>query len=1560
MPIIRVMPRTSASRRRLGTVAAVIAGWLIALPAIVAAQTFDKSKEGQIWQGLAPMGISVTRIAACTAQPYSSTGITVCNATECSDPTVPRASCTDPTPVPRPTRPRLNELDQPYGVAVLDPGPTPNLAPGAQDNARLGKYQIFVADHRGNRVVSFDYNGNPIRRYGSTTDSRNPDGTATVGVDRDYPPGQLLQPMGLAVDGVSRTLLVGGYNGHLDAFDTDTGNHKWTMLMPFSDPTVPGWSSRQMVADVSIAPGTVVSPTFDKNGDVDCTTTPTPPDTGRIAVALWPADDDPWLPAPGVSEQQVVVYDSRFCKVGTLGLPRPSLYNSNGDVDAFNEHPLGPGYLYAPTGVHIERFQTGVDALGQPEFDYRVIVVDTFNKIEAFTSQAVESPLLGHKVPVASLVGQPGAQDPGNIQYPFFMTTDSRGRWFVGDTSNQRIAVYTPDYSAGTVTYEFEFKAAGNLVGNPRGVAIDQAGRIFGVVVGLSATAAARDFVQPFDTPAIGVFDVAVSQPIVQRGQIFDFTYSLVVPDLKPTVIDAEPVLSWDPAVLKMVGNPPAVTPRLDPLQAVPHTTQFQVLDTAPVPGTTTLTVNARGTPTDVAGEYAANGYPKTKDVGTCDDCETIPPTITGVVTAGTKPAGTNVYITPIQITLSATDLLTGGSRIQSIYWQYTEGPGANATPQLHSLSPTAEPAVLVLDLAISGSSKLEFWAVDGNGNTSSVGVLGVTIEIDSEPPTLRFTVPPPVSRSPDGWWWWTAPVTVTATMRDNKTAPEALTFVKGGPESLFTEDGRKQGQDVWVQDQAGNVAEASTTFVDRGGRDVNIDRLPPVTVVDKTAGLYQDGTTILLTATDAVPPPPAACAMLNPAGVVDPTLCAAASGAKTIYYTLSQCDSPVNGACPESPATDQSAQVQTAPILLPPGTTIVSFYSQDWAGNKEGAQALTYVVNRAPVGTPDTVTMPEDTPVTIDVLANDVDPDNDPMSVTAVTEPANGTAVIVNNQVLYTPKANDFGSDTFNYTVADDRGGNRVVAVSLSITSVNDAPVAVDDTLAATEDTPVTYAAAQLLANDTDVDTAPAALRISAVTSGTGGTAVLNGDGTVTVTPAADFNGAATFTYTVTDGADTSSTATVTVDVATIDDPPVAKDDALVLDEDTSASVNVLANDTDADGDTLTVASFTLPANGTVTFSGGGATYRPNANFNGTDSFTYAVTDPGGATSTATVTVTVRPVNDLPIAADFTVTTPEDTPLTGIAPLGHVSDIDGDVVSLTAVGTPAHGTAAIVGQTVTYTPVKDFSGTDMFTYTVNDGHDGAAVATVTVSVTPMNDPPVAANDTASVVQGQTVVVRVLANDTDVDGNALSVTAVVSTPEHGTVTLNGDGTISYAAGAGFVGTDSFTYTIDDGHGGTATATVGVTITSANASPDCKDAYARPGQIWPPNHKRTYEISILGVTDPDLDPLTLTVTGIYQDEPTNTMSDGNTWIDGDGVGTSRPWVRAERMGGKDHNGRVYEIRFKAEDAKGAACEGKVFVGVPHDQGQRNGAVDDGVRFDSTVAGAPVGYSDHDKK
>jgi hypothetical protein len=379
---------------------------------------------------------------------------------------------------------------------------------------------------------------------------------------------------------------------------------------------------------------------------------------------------------------------------------------------------------------------------------------------------------------------------------------------------------------------------------------------------------------------------------------------------------------------------------------------------------------------------------------------------------------------------------------------------------------------------------------------------------------------------------------------------------------------------------------------------------------------------------------------------------------------------------------------------------------------------------------------------------------------------------------------------------------------VTVTVAPVNDAPVAVNDTASTNEDTPVTVT---VLTNDSDPEGDP--LTVTAA-SAANGTVVINADGTITYTPTANFNGTDTITYTISDGHGGTSTATVTVSVAAVNDAPVAVNDTTSTNEDTSVTVAVLTNDTDVDGDPLTV-TVASAANGTVAINADGTiTYTPAANFNGTDTISYTISDGHGGTSTATVTVSVAAVTEAPVAVNDTASTNEDTPVT-VAVLTNDSDPDGDPLTVTTASA-ANGTVVINADgTITYTPAANFNGTDTITYTISDGQGGTATATVTVTVALVNDAPVDTGESIDTVVGQPVTVDVLGNASDPDGDPLSVTgAAVS---DGTVTINPDGTVTYTPDPGFAGTATLTYIVSDGRGGTATSTVTITVRAESAA-----------------------------------------------------------------------------------------------------------------------------------------------
>ena len=310
---------------------------------------------------------------------------------------------------------------------------------------------------------------------------------------------------------------------------------------------------------------------------------------------------------------------------------------------------------------------------------------------------------------------------------------------------------------------------------------------------------------------------------------------------------------------------------------------------------------------------------------------------------------------------------------------------------------------------------------------------------------------------------------------------------------------------------------------------------------------------------------------------------------------------------------------------------------------------------------------------------------------------------------------------------------------------------------------------------------------------------------------------------------------ATVTITVNAVNDPPVANNDSYTINEDTTlttiAVTGVLANDTDVDSTNLTASVVTNPSHGSLTLNADGSfIYTPDANYNGTDSFTYQASDSQTNSATATVTITINPVNDAPVANNDSYSINEDTTLTILAPgvLANDTDIDGDSLTAVLVANASHGSVTLNPDgSFTYTPDANYNGTDSFTYKPNDGTADGNTAIVNITVSPVNDAPVANNDSYSINEDTTLNIAapgVLGNDTDVDGDALTA-AIVSNAAHGSVTLNSDGSFGYTPAANYNGPDSFTYKVNDGTVDGNIATVNITVIPVNDAPvSINDSY----------------------------------------------------------------------------------------------------------------------------------------
>jgi len=477
------------------------------------------------------------------------------------------------------------------------------------------------------------------------------------------------------------------------------------------------------------------------------------------------------------------------------------------------------------------------------------------------------------------------------------------------------------------------------------------------------------------------------------------------------------------------------------------------------------------------------------------------------------------------------------------------------------------------------------------------------------------------------------------------------------------------------------------------------------------------------------------------------------------------------------------------------------------------------YISNLPPIANNDSVNTNEDTPTTINVLANDIAVSSPlvPSSVIILSNPSHGTITGIDpitGIISYTPNTGYNGTDTFTYRVCDGNGLCDSATVTVNVLGANLPPIANNDTASTIATDPVVIG---VLLNDSDPDGTlnPASVTVTVPPSNGVITNINPINGNITYTANPGFYGTDNFTYQVCDNEGLCATATVSI---TVKARPIAQNDSAFTDKNKPVEVDVLNNDSTPSG-TLVPSSVVVtsnPSNGTVTVDSttGKITYNPLTNFTGVDSFEYQVCNSYGLCDTATVNIGVSSKLP-PVANDDSSTTNQNTPVVinilsnDTAPSGTINPATVNITS-----NPANGIVTVDSTTgqATYTPNIGFYGTDVFTYIVKDSNGlESNIATVTITI---KAPPIANNDETNTPYNTPVVVNILGNDLDPDGSLVpSTVAIISDPTHGTIIVDTtNGKVTYTPNTGYYGTDSFTYQVKDNDGllsNIATATINV-------------------------------------------------------------------------------------------------------------------------------------------------------
>ncbi len=564
--------------------------------------------------------------------------------------------------------------------------------------------------------------------------------------------------------------------------------------------------------------------------------------------------------------------------------------------------------------------------------------------------------------------------------------------------------------------------------------------------------------------------------------------------------------------------------------------------------------------------------------------------------------------------------------------------------------------------------------------------------------------------------------------------------------------------------------------------------------------------------------------------------------------------------------------------------------------------------VNDNPVANDQEFNTDEDTPLTA-VISNVSDVDNMNLSFELMSE-LEGLSLASSGLFNYIPIENSNETVTFVYQVSDGELLSEQKIVTININPINDEPVANDDIYEVLENE-ILNADISVLNNDTDVENSD--LSVTLITPVSNGILALEADGTFTYTPNLDYFGIDNFTYEISDG-ELTNQASVKINVIAVNNLSVANADNYIMDENTqmvvSANDGVLFNDTDEDTDNVLTAVLSEDVdNGILILNDNGSfIYTPNSQYFGNDEFTYYVNDGTDNSNTTTVTITINEVNFVPIANNDTYNTYEDSSLdlvnenNGILSNDNDTDTDNILTAVMVDDSNLNGTIELNSNgSFIYTPNENFNGLATFTYQAYDAHDYSEIATVNITVTSVNDAPIAVTDDFTIDEDNALIVNfngVLENDIDNDGNNLTA-FLVSTVFDGDLMFNSDGSFTYVPNENFNGTDNFTYKAYDGTENSENVVVNINVNPVNDNPVAVDDI-----VYETNEGESLDITVaLGVitNDTDIDSENLIAVLV------NGTSNGNLILNNDGSFTYSP---NENFNGEDY------FTYNAQDNDGA--------------------------------------------